>query len=177
MHKKETVIVVSAVLLVTLLLALYFIQNISFRTDSSVINGLQLSLTLGAKTTTYKQGANINMTLALTNVSHEALNVSFDTPNSLSIDVRDVNNSLVFAEDDGGKFTGNMTLAPDRSIKETFNWPTGYRSFVPVGEYQIVGFFGPEFNTTSGFQTAPLNITIVEAPSPTPYTQVKSDSH
>lgn len=174
MHKKETVIVVSAVSLVTLLLTLYLIQNIYYNTaapavHSSTTNGLQLFLTLDAKTTTYNQEANINMTLALTNVSHQALNVSFDTPNSLSFDVRDVNNSLVFTEDDGGKFTGNITLAPDRSIKETFNWNTGYRNLVPVGEYQIVGFFGAEFNSTSGFQTAPLNITIVEAPSPTTY--------
>ena len=177
MHKKETVIVVSAVLLVTLLLTLYLVQNIYYNTaaptvHSSTINGLQLSLTLDAKTTTYKQGANINMTLALTNVSHQSLNVSFNTPNSLSFDVRDVNNSLVFTEDDGGKFTGNITLATDGSIKDTFNWPTGYRTLVPVGEYQIVGFFGAEFNNTGSFhsfQTAPLNITIVEASSPTPY--------
>ena len=174
MRKKESVILVSAVLLVTLLLTLYFIQNTDFSTDgsiahSSVINGFQLSLTLGAKTTTYRQGVGINVTLALTNVSHQALNVSLDTPNSLSFDVRDVNNSLIFSEDDGGKFTGNITLAPDRSINDTFNWDTGYRTYVPVGEYKIIGFFGPEFNSTSVFQTAPLNITIVEASSPTPY--------
>ena len=174
MHKKESVIVVSAVLLVTLLLTLYVIQNILNNTaapavKNNAINGLQLSLTLGAKTTTFKQGADINMTLALTNVSNQPLNFSFDTPNSLSIDVRDFNNSLVFSEDNGGKFTGNITLAPDRSIEEPFNWATGYRGFVPVGEYHLVGFFGPEFNSTSGLQTAPLNIAIVEAPSPTPY--------
>ncbi len=173
MHKKETAIVVSAVLLATLLLTFYLVQNIYCNTapsvHSSTINGLQLSLTLGAKTATYRQGADINMTLALTNVSHQALNVSFDTPNSLSLDIRDINNSLVFSEDDGGKFTGNITFAPDRSVKETFNWATDYRNLVPVGEYQIVGFFSPEFNYTSGFQTTPLNITIVEAPSPTPY--------
>jgi hypothetical protein len=161
------------VLLVTLLLTLYFIQNIYYSTadstvHSSVINGLQLSLTLGAKTTTYRQGADVNMTLALTNVSHQALNVSFDTPNSLSFEVRDVNNSLVFSEDDGGKFTGKIIFAPERSLNETYNWPTGYRNLVPVGKYQIVGFFGPEFNSTGNFQTAPLNIIIVEASSPTP---------
>ncbi len=177
MHKKETAVVVSAVLLVTLLLALYLVQNIYYNTTaptvhSGTINGLQLSLTLDAKTTTYKQGASINMTLALTNVSHQALNVSLYTPNSLSFDVRDVNNSLVFIEDDGGKFTGNISLATDGGIKDTFNWPTGYRTLVPVGEYQIVGFFGAEFNNTGSFhsfQTAPLNIIIVEAPSPTPH--------
>ena len=172
MHKKETVIVVSAVLLVTLLLTLYLVQNIYYNNaapavHSSTINGLQLSLTLDAKTTTNKQGANINMTLALTNVSHQTLNVSFDTPNSLSFEVRDANSSLVFTEDDGGKFTGNITLPLDKSIKDTLNWATGYRTYVPVGEYKIVGFFGPEFNNASSFQTAPLNITIVEAPSPT----------
>jgi hypothetical protein len=164
------------VLLVTLLLTLYLVQNIYYAAPavhSSTINGLQLSLTLGAKTTTYRQGASINMTLALTNVSHQTLNASFDTPNSLSIDVRDVNNSLVFSEDDGGKFTGKLTFAPDRSIGEPFIWDTGYRTYVPVGEYQIVGFFGPEFNYTSGFQTAPLNITIVKGSSPTPYAEVK----
>ena len=151
MHKKESVIVVSAVLLVTLLLTLYFIQNIYYSTagsivHSSVINGLQLSLTLGAKTTTYRQGADINMTLALINVSHQALNVSFDTPNPyFSFDIHDYKNSLVFSANDYGKFTGNITLAPERSINETFYWDTAYRNNqVPVGEYQIVGFFVTE---------------------------------
>jgi hypothetical protein len=174
MRKKESVILVSAVLLVTLLITLYFIQNTDFSTDgsiahSSVINGFQLSLTLGAKTTTYRQGVGINVTLALTNVSHQALNVSFDASYPyLSFDVRDYNNSLVFSADDYGKFTGNITLAPDRSINDTFNWDTGYRNMVtPFGEYQIVGFFVTEPNGTSGFQTAPLNITVVETPSPT----------
>ena len=115
------------------------------------------------------------MTLALTNVSHQTLKVSFDTPNSLSIEFRDANNRLAFYEDDGGKFTGNLTFAPDRSVEETFGWPTGYRGLVPVGEYQIVGFFGPEFNSTNGFQTAPLNITIVTGiPNNTPNQQYSS---
>ncbi len=173
MYRKKIVVVAFAVLLIAVLFALYFVPSIYHNNASSVysatVNGLQLSLTLDAKTATYKQGANINMTLALTNVSHQALNFSFDTPNSLSIDIRDVNNSLVFTEDDGGKFTGNMTLASDQSIKETFNWATGYRTYIPVGEYQIVGFFGLEFNSTHTLQTAPLNITIVENPSPTPH--------
>jgi hypothetical protein len=163
------------VLLVTLLLALYFIQNVYYSTafstvHSGVINGLQLSLTLGAKTTTYRQGADINMTLALTNVSHQALNVSFDAPNSyFSFDARDHNNSLAFSADDYGKFTGNITLAPERSINETFNWETGYRNMqVPVGEYQITGFFVIKPNSASGFQTSPLKITIVKSSSPTP---------
>jgi hypothetical protein len=161
-------------ILVTLTLTLYLVQNTYYNTAaptvlSDTINGFQLSLTLDAKTTTYKQGETVNVTLALTNVSHQALNVSFVTPNSLSLDVRDVNNSLVFTEDDGGNFIGNITFTPDGSIKENFNWATGYRTLVPIGEYQIVGFFGPEFNSTSVFQIAPLKITIIEAPSPTPH--------
>ena len=109
------------------------------------------------------------MTLALTNVSHQALNVSFDASYPyLSFDVRDNNNSLVLSADDYGKFR-NITLAPGRSINDTFYWDTGYRNMVtPVGEYQIVGFFVTEPNSTSGFQTAPLNITIVKGSQPTP---------
>jgi len=182
MRRKELAIVTLAMLLVIVLLTVYFIQNTysSPSTHSNVINGLQLSLTLGAKTTTYKQGQTLNVTLTLTNVDHQSMNVSFDIPNPyFSFDVRDNKNNLVFtAEDSGQFFNRTMTLSPERSINETFYWDTAYRNNeVPVGVYQIVGFLVTENNGTSGFQTPPLNITIVKGVSTNNSNQHYSSQH
>ena len=181
LHKRKLIIVAFAALLVIVLLTIYFIQNTysSPSTHSNVINGLQLSLTLGAKTTTYKQGQTLNVTLALTNVGHQSINVSFDIPNPyFSFDVRDNKNNLVFTAEDSGEFNGTMTFGPERSIIETFYWDTAYRNNqVPVGVYQIVGFLVTENNGTSGFQTPPLNIIIVKGVSTNNSNQHYSSQH
>jgi hypothetical protein len=57
-----------------------------------------------------------------------------------------------------------VTLATQKSVNDTFNWNTGPYRYTPqmsTGVYQLVGFFVTENNFTSRFQTAPLNITIV----------------
>jgi Intracellular proteinase inhibitor len=176
LHKRRKIIATIAALLAILLPTVYLTQNImnssmiaGSTVYSSISNGLQLSLTLDAKTTTYAQGQNINITLRLTNVSHQTLNLSFDNPNSyFSLEVRDSNNSLVFSASDNGQPVGNETLAPQRSVKDTFYWDTGYRNnHLPVGVYQIVGYLVTKTNGDCGFQTTPLNITINQA-SPTP---------
>ena len=77
MHKKKLVIVAFAVMLVILLLSLYYFQNIYDNTSGNTVqssvnnDGLQVSLTLNSKTTTYKQGAEIYVTVTLTNTGHE----------------------------------------------------------------------------------------------------------
>ena len=74
MYKKKLAVVAFAVILATLLVSLYFFLIFMVRgtvntTKSSVNNdGLQVSLTLNSKTTTYKQGAEIYVTVTLTKV-------------------------------------------------------------------------------------------------------------
>jgi hypothetical protein len=153
------------VLVVILFLALYFIEGFYYSpigtAQSSVNNGLQLFLSLAPKTTTFAQGQVIKVTLELTNVNNEALNLSLITPHPyLSLDVRDNSSNLVFTSQDTGQFTDNVTLASGRSIRETFSWDTSYRYPIAIGVYQIVGFFGAESNSTSGLHTTPIYVTI-----------------
>jgi hypothetical protein len=158
------------VLVVTLLLALYFIEDFYYSTtgtaQSSVNNGLRLFLSLAPKTTTFAQGQAINVTLALTNINNEALNLSSITPQRyLSFEVRDNSSNLVFTSEDSGQLTDNLTLASGKSVSEIFYWDTSYRYPIATGVYQIVGFFGAESNSTSGLHTTPLYVTIVSASS------------
>ena len=157
-------------LVVTLLLTLYFIQGFYYSTTDSALSsvniGLQLSLSLSPKSSTFVQGQAINVTLALTNINSKALNLSSIAPHPyLSFEVRDNSSKLVFTSEDTGQFTENVTLASERSISETFRWDTSYRYPITTGIYQIVGFFGAESNSTSGLHTTPLYVTIVSASS------------
>jgi hypothetical protein len=172
LHKKELTIITFALILVTLLLSIYFMQNIyhdgaKSTTRSSVINGLQLSLTLDAKTTTYKQGQVINVTVALTNVGQKAMNVSFNN-SYLGFEVRNSENVTVWEEESPLQPTGTLILAPQKSVNDVLIWNTGsYRNQpqASIGVYQFVGFLVIGFtepNSTRSFQTAPLNITITK---------------
>jgi len=168
MHKKKLVIVAFAVMLVILLLSLYYIQNIYHNTAGNTVQGkvnndLQLSMTLNANSRTFKQGSEIFVTVTLTNIGHKALNVTFDANSYLGFDVRNSENVSVWTEEEGN--TTVVTLAPQRSVNDTFNWYTGnyrYATQAPLGVYQLVGFFVAENNFTNRFQTAPVNITIVQ---------------
>ena len=181
MHKKKLVIVAFAVMLVILLLSLYYFQNIYHNTTGNTVkssgnnDGLQVSLTLNSKTTTYKQGAEIYVTVTLTNTGHKALTVFSNNAfnNSylynayLGFDVRNSENDSVWTEVGTGNYNGAVTLDPQKSVNDTFNWNTGsYRSTpqASTGVYQIAGFYETDNNliATSRFQTAPLNITIVQ---------------
>jgi hypothetical protein len=177
LRKKELAIIAFAVILITVLLTVYFIQNINNNTDStthsSVINGIQLSLTLDAKTTTYKQGEVINVTVTLTNIGNKALNLSFIN-SYLCFDVRNSENISVYGEESPVQPNGTLTLAPQRSVSDILNWNTGpyrYGSPASIGVYQIVGYFSTDFNSTRYFQTEPLNITITNGSTPTPSSQ------
>ena len=79
MYKKKLAVVAFAVILATLLAFSYFfnIYGTAVNTTKSSVNndGLQVSLTLNSKTTTYKQGAEIYVTVTLTNTGHKALTV------------------------------------------------------------------------------------------------------
>ena len=169
-YRKKLTIIALVVLVVTLLLALYFIEGFYYSTtgtaQSSVNNGLQLSLSLSPKSTTFVQGQAINVTSVLSNVKNKALNLSSIAPHPyLSFEVRDNNSKLVFTSEDSGQFTDNVTLASGRSIIETFYWDTSYRYPIAAGIYQIVSFFGSESNSTSGLHTMPLFVTIASASS------------
>ena len=179
LHKKELTVIAFAVILVTMLLTLYFVQNVNYTnagntTKSSVNNGLQLSLTLNAKTTTYEQGAEIYVTVALTNMGNKALNLSFNN-SYLCFDVRNSGNVSVYGEESPVQPNGTLTLAPQRSVSDILNWNTGPYRYTPsasTGVYQIVGYFATDFNSTRYFQTVPLNITIINSSTPTPSSQL-----
>jgi hypothetical protein len=179
MHRNK-IIVASAVLLVILLMTFYFVQNNYSNTGrtvySSVVNGLQLSLTLGAKAPTYIQGQVVNVTLALTNISDQALNLSFISPDAyFDFSVYDNKGNFLIGQSDEGRFRMPIILTPGQSIKETFQWSsTGHRGWeISDGVYQFVGIVG-ELNVTEitgkdVFRTAPLNITVVTQPITTAY--------
>ncbi len=178
MYKKKSVIVAFAVILAILLVTLYFVQNIYFSSagstaQSGVMDGLQVSLTLNSKTTTYKQGAEIYVTVTLTNTchkvltvfSHNAFNNSYLYNAYLGFDVRNSENDSVWTEDGTGNHNGAVTLHPQKSVNDTFNWNTGSYLSTPqasTGVYQLVGFYETDNNliATSRLQTVPLNITI-----------------
>ena len=66
-----------------------------------------------------------------------------------------------------GNYNGAVTLDPQKSVNDTFNWNTGsYRSTpqASTGVYQLVGFYETDNNliATSRLQTVPINITIVK---------------
>ena len=178
LRKRGLAIIVFAVILVTLLLTVYFFQNINSNNanitpHSSVINGLQLSLTLDAKTTTYKQGEVINATVSLTNIGNKALNLSFSN-SYLCFDVRNSENISVYGEDSPIQPNGTLTLTQQKSVSDVLSWNTGpyrYGSPASVGGYQIVGYFSTDFNSTRYFQTEPLNITITNGSTPSPSSQ------
>ncbi len=176
MNKKKLVIVAFAVILVTLFLSLYFYYGtFGITAQSGVNDGLQVSLTLNSKTTTYKQGSEIYVTVALTNTGHKDLTVFSDNSfnNSyiynayLGFDVRNSENVSIWTEFGSGNYNGNVTLAPQKSVNDTFNWNTGsYRSTpqASTGVYQLTGFYETDNNLTitSRLQTAPINITIIK---------------
>jgi hypothetical protein len=176
MNKKKLVIVAFAVILVTLFLSLYFYYGTAGITaQSSVNDGLQVSLSLNSKTTTYKQGSEIYVTVTLTNIGHKDLTIFSDNSfnNSylynafLGFDVRNSENVSVWTESGTGNYSGVVTLAPQKNVNETFNWNTGpYRSMpsAATGVYHFIGFYETDNNLTltSRFQTAPINITIIK---------------
>jgi Flp pilus assembly protein TadG len=179
MHKKKLAVLAFAVILVTLLVSLYFFNIYGTpgnTVKSSVENdGLQVSLTLNSKTTTYKQGAEIYVTVTLTNTGHKALTVfsnnafnnSYLYDAYLGFDVRNSENDSVWTETGTGNYNGTVTLDPQKSVNDTFNWNTGsYRSTpqASTGVYQLAGFYETDNNliATSRLQTAPLNISIVK---------------
>jgi uncharacterized membrane protein len=106
MQKKKLVITTLAVILVTMFITLYFFENFYHNTagnnaQSVVNNNLQVSLTLNANTRTYKQGSEIYVTVALTNIGHKTLNVSLDSNSYLGFDVRNSENVSVWTEESG----------------------------------------------------------------------------
>jgi hypothetical protein len=113
------------------------------------------------------------VTVALTNVGHQALNISFDD-SYLCFEVRNSENVSIWIEESPVKSAGTVTLAPQRSVNDTLAWNTGsyrYTPAAPIGVYQFIGFLVrglTEPNSTRSFQTAPLNVTIVKGSSPTP---------
>ncbi len=178
MYKKKLAVMAFAVILATLLASLYFfnIYGTAVNTVKSSVNndGLQVFLTLNSESTTYKQGAEIYVTVTLTNTGHKALTVfsnnafnnSYLCDAYLGFDVRNSENDSVWTEDGTGNYNGAVTLDPQKSVNDTFNWNTGsYRSTpqASTGVYQLAGFYETDNNliATSRLQTVPINIIIV----------------
>jgi hypothetical protein len=171
-RRTKLVIVASAVLLVIVLLSVYFVQNIYSNNGktaySTVINGLQLSVTVNE--TTHRQGDNIYATLTLTNVNNKNVSTDFiDSGAYFELFVYNSENKFEAAkEDSGGLFKTPIMLSPNSSINKTFNWLTDAPYYYPKeGTYQFVGLIA-ESSGHSIFKTAPIYITLSKELTTTP---------
>lgn len=170
-QRTKIVIVASSALLVIVLVSVYFVQNLYSNNGktvySSVINGLQLSLTINE--TTHRQGENIYVTLLLTNVDNKNVSTAFiDRDASFELNIYDSKNEFEAAKIDGG-FNKPITLAPKSSIAKTFNWLTDAPYYhPPEGVYHFVGLIKEDADDYTVLGTAPLHVTLIKELVTTP---------
>jgi hypothetical protein len=169
--RTKLVIVISLILLLTLLTSVYFLNIYSSNGKtaySTVTGGLQLSITVNE--TSHIQGENIYATLILTNVENKNVSTAFiDSGAYFELNVYNSKNKLEAAQmASGGLFKNTITLAPNSSINDTFNWLTDAPYYNPQeGAYQFVGLITGSNHQTI-FRTAPLDITLIKELTPTP---------
>jgi hypothetical protein len=104
-------------------------------------------MTLDANKTSFQQGEEITLTLALTNLSNQTKTIT--DVNGVSIfnfEVYDHNNNLVYMYEIGAYPIINKTIIipPNANYNETFTWGQGGIPYVhpsqePVGTYYIIG--------------------------------------
>lgn len=160
-------------ILIAVISSAYFIQGYPFvnynKTTalSDVEDNLQLSTTLDANKTSFRQGEEIKLTLALTNLSNQTKTIT--DVNGVSIfnfEVYDQSNNWVYMYEIGAYPIINQTIIipPNATYNETFTWEQGGIPYVhpsqePVGTYYIVGNINDNGNIPS-LQTSRLNISI-----------------
>ena len=162
-------------ILIAVISSAYFIQGYPFvnynKTTalSDVEDNLQLSTTLDANKTSFRQGEEIKLTLALTNLSNQTKTIT--DVNGVSIfnfEVYDQSNNWVYMYEIGAYPIINQTIIipPNATYNETFTWEQGGIPYVhpsqePVGTYYIVGNINDNGNIPS-LQTSRLNISNLE---------------
>ncbi len=124
-------------------------------------------MTLDANKTSFRQGEEIKLTLALTNLSNQTKTVT--DANGVSIfnfGIYDQSNNWVYMYEIGAYPIINQTIIipPNSTYNETFTWEQGGLPYVhpsqePVGTYYIVGNINDNGNIPS-LQTSRLNISI-----------------
>jgi hypothetical protein len=173
MIRTTKIVIVTISVLVIVIMSVYFVQNFLYPNNgktaySTVINGLQLSVTVNE--TAHRQGDNIYATLMLTNVNNQNVSTAFiDQDAHFELDVYDSKNHFETAtEESGGRFKTSITLTPNSNITYTMNWLTDAPYYnPPEGVYQFVGLIAKP-NGQSVFRTAPLNITLTKDLTTTP---------
>jgi hypothetical protein len=141
---------------------------------SAVSNGLQLSIVLTANKTTYAIGEDVEITFAITNVSNQTLNfINQNGDSNFNFQVYNSTNNAVYMWELGAYplDNWNITLAPNESYTQNLIWTQSSNmrpSTTPLqqGAYYIIAELGytnpyPIQTTPPSFQTAPLNITII----------------
>lgn len=160
-------------ILIAVVSTAYFIQDYPFvnysktTASSGVEDNFQLSMTLDANKTSFRQGEEIKLTLALTNLSNQTKTVT--DANGVSIfnfGIYDQSNNWVYMYEIGAYPIINQTIIipPNSTYNETFTWEQGGLPYVhpsqePVGTYYIVGNINDNGNIPS-LQTSRLNISI-----------------
>jgi len=153
LNKTIVGIVLTSILIFLILFAFFFVQgyfsaNSNIRVaSSSVENGLQLFMTLDANKTSFQEGEQIKLTLALTNLSNQTKIIT--DVNGVSIfnfGVYDRNNNWIYSYEIGAYPIINQTIniPPYANYNETFTWGQGGIPYVhpsqePTGTYYIIG--------------------------------------
>lgn len=152
MNKTIIGIALTAILAFSILFAFFFVQGF-FSTSpnitavsSPVANGLQLFMALDANKTSFVQGENISITLALINTSNQTKSVTDVNAESIfNFEVYDHGNNWVYMYEVGAYpiINKTITISPKGNYNETFTWEQGgtfgYPSQEPVGTYYIEG--------------------------------------
>jgi hypothetical protein len=160
-------------ILIAVISTAYFMQGYPFvnynktTASSDVEDNLQLSMTLNANKTSFQQGEEIKLTLALTNLSNQTKTIT--DVNGVSIfnfGVYDRNNNWIYSYEIGAYPIINKTIIipPDANYNETFTWGQGGIPYVhpsqePVGTYYITGNINDN-GSIPFLQTSRLSISI-----------------
>ncbi|MGA2385391.1 MAG: BsuPI-related putative proteinase inhibitor [Candidatus Bathyarchaeia archaeon] len=126
-----------------------------------------LELTLSLEKTVYNVGEPVNVTLTITNVSDQTVSFTH-TGMDFNFLVYNDSNSIIYIWSIGKAFPQFVTLIslkPGENVTATYVWPqtsnistSTEATQVPPGTYFIVG----ESSPTYGFQTAPVQVTIIQ---------------
>lgn len=161
------------VILIAVISTAYYLQGYPFvnynKTTalSDVEDNLQLSMTLDANKTSFRQGEEIKLTLALTNLSNQTKTIT--DVNGVSIFnfevYQDSNNNWIYMYEIGAYPIINQTIiiSPHANYNETFTWEQGGVPYVhpsqePVGTYYIIVNIND--NGSIPLQTSRLSISI-----------------
>lgn len=171
---KKTLSLTFAVILVAIIFTAYYIQGYPFvnygktGASSQVEDSLQLSITLDANKTNFRQGEEINLTLTLTNLSN--LTKTLTDVNGASIFNFEIYQSSpdnwIYMYEIGAYpiIDKTITIPPNANYNQTFTWDQRGLDYIhpsqePVGTYHIIGNINDNGSIPS-LQTSRLSICI-----------------